>query len=39
MRRSTCPVEEATYTIIGGEDGKWGLLRFTQVKPAYYRYG
>jgi lactaldehyde dehydrogenase/glycolaldehyde dehydrogenase len=24
---------------IGGEDGKWGLLRYTQVKTAYHRYG
>lgn len=23
---------------IGGEDGKWGLLRYTQVKKAYYNY-
>jgi lactaldehyde dehydrogenase/glycolaldehyde dehydrogenase len=23
---------------IGGEDGKWGLLRYTQVKTAYHRY-
>jgi lactaldehyde dehydrogenase / glycolaldehyde dehydrogenase len=24
---------------IGGEDGKWGLLRYTQIKTAYHRYG
>jgi lactaldehyde dehydrogenase/glycolaldehyde dehydrogenase len=24
---------------IGGEDGKWGLLRYTQVKTTYHRYG
>ena len=24
---------------IGGEDGKWGLLRYTQVKTAYHHYG
>jgi lactaldehyde dehydrogenase/glycolaldehyde dehydrogenase len=24
---------------MGGEDGKWGLLRYTQVKTAYHRYG
>jgi lactaldehyde dehydrogenase/glycolaldehyde dehydrogenase len=24
---------------ICGEDGKWGLLRYTQVKTAYHRYG
>lgn len=23
---------------IGGEDGKWGLLRYTQVKTVYHRY-
>jgi acyl-CoA reductase-like NAD-dependent aldehyde dehydrogenase len=23
----------------GGEDGKWGLLRYTQVKTAYHHYG
>lgn len=23
---------------IGGEDGKWGLLRYTQIKTAYHRY-
>lgn len=23
---------------IGGEDGKWGLLRYTQVKTAYHNY-
>jgi lactaldehyde dehydrogenase / glycolaldehyde dehydrogenase len=23
---------------IGGEDGKWGLLRYTQVKTAYHHY-
>jgi acyl-CoA reductase-like NAD-dependent aldehyde dehydrogenase len=31
----------ATYreSSIGGEDGKWGLLRYTQVKTAYHHYG
>jgi lactaldehyde dehydrogenase/glycolaldehyde dehydrogenase len=24
---------------IGGEDGKWGLLRYTQIKTAYHHYG
>jgi len=24
---------------LGGEDGKWGLLRYTQIKTAYHRYG
>lgn len=24
---------------IGGEDGKWGLLRYTQVKTAYHHHG
>lgn len=24
---------------IGGEDGKWGLLRYPQVKTAYHHYG
>jgi lactaldehyde dehydrogenase/glycolaldehyde dehydrogenase len=24
---------------IGGEDGKWGMLRYTQVKTAYHHYG
>ena len=24
---------------IGGEDGKWGLLRYTQLKTAYHHYG
>ncbi len=24
---------------IGGEDGKWGLLRYTQVKTTYHHYG
>ncbi len=24
---------------IGGEDGKWGLLRYTQVKTAYHHFG
>jgi lactaldehyde dehydrogenase/glycolaldehyde dehydrogenase len=24
---------------IGGEDGKWGMLRYTQIKTAYHRYG
>jgi lactaldehyde dehydrogenase / glycolaldehyde dehydrogenase len=24
---------------MGGEDGKWGLLRYTQIKTAYHRYG
>ena len=24
---------------IGGKDGKWGLLRYTQVKTAYHHYG
>jgi acyl-CoA reductase-like NAD-dependent aldehyde dehydrogenase len=24
---------------IGGEDGKWGLLSYTQVKTAYHHYG
>ena len=24
---------------IGGEDGKWGLLCYTQVKTAYHHYG
>ncbi|HEX4831094.1 MAG TPA: aldehyde dehydrogenase [Trebonia sp.] len=24
---------------IGGEDGKWGLLRYTQVKTAYHHWG
>jgi lactaldehyde dehydrogenase/glycolaldehyde dehydrogenase len=23
---------------IGGEDGKWGLLRYTHVKTAYHHY-
>lgn len=23
---------------IGGEDGKWGLLRYTQIKTAYHHY-
>jgi lactaldehyde dehydrogenase / glycolaldehyde dehydrogenase len=24
---------------IGGEDGTWGLLRYTQIKTVYHRYG
>ncbi|MFD0743518.1 aldehyde dehydrogenase family protein [Phytohabitans flavus] len=24
---------------IGGEDGKWGLLRYTQIKTAYHHFG
>jgi lactaldehyde dehydrogenase/glycolaldehyde dehydrogenase len=24
---------------IGGEDGKWGMLRYTQIKTAYHQYG
>lgn len=24
---------------VGGEDGKWGLLRYTQIKTAYHHYG
>jgi len=24
---------------IGGEDGKWGLYRYTQIKAAYHHYG
>jgi lactaldehyde dehydrogenase/glycolaldehyde dehydrogenase len=24
---------------IGGEDGKWGLTRYTQIKTAYHHYG
>jgi len=24
---------------IGGEDGKWGLMRYTQIKTAYHHYG
>jgi lactaldehyde dehydrogenase/glycolaldehyde dehydrogenase len=24
---------------IGGEDGKWGLLRYSQIKTVYHRYG
>jgi lactaldehyde dehydrogenase/glycolaldehyde dehydrogenase len=24
---------------LGGEDGKWGLLRYTQIKTAYHHYG
>jgi lactaldehyde dehydrogenase/glycolaldehyde dehydrogenase len=24
---------------IGGEDGKWGLLRYTQIKTAYHHHG
>lgn len=24
---------------IGGEDGKWGLLRYTQIKTVYHHYG
>jgi lactaldehyde dehydrogenase/glycolaldehyde dehydrogenase len=24
---------------IGGEDGKWGILKYTQVKTAYHHYG
>jgi lactaldehyde dehydrogenase/glycolaldehyde dehydrogenase len=24
---------------IGGEDGKWGVLRYTQIKTAYHHYG
>jgi lactaldehyde dehydrogenase/glycolaldehyde dehydrogenase len=24
---------------MGGEDGKWGMLRYTQIKTAYHRYG
>jgi lactaldehyde dehydrogenase/glycolaldehyde dehydrogenase len=24
---------------IGGEDGKWGLARYTQIKTAYHHYG
>jgi lactaldehyde dehydrogenase/glycolaldehyde dehydrogenase len=24
---------------IGGEDGKWGFLRYTQIKTAYHHYG
>jgi len=24
---------------LGGEDGKWGMLRYTQIKTAYHRYG
>jgi lactaldehyde dehydrogenase/glycolaldehyde dehydrogenase len=24
---------------LGGEDGKWGMLRFTQVKTAYHHHG
>jgi lactaldehyde dehydrogenase / glycolaldehyde dehydrogenase len=23
----------------GGEDGKWGMLRYTQIKTAYHHYG
>jgi lactaldehyde dehydrogenase/glycolaldehyde dehydrogenase len=23
---------------MGGEDGKWGMLRYTQIKTAYHRY-
>jgi len=24
---------------IGGEDGKWGLMRYTQIKTVYHHYG
>jgi acyl-CoA reductase-like NAD-dependent aldehyde dehydrogenase len=24
---------------VGGEDGKWGMLRYTQIKTAYHHYG
>lgn len=24
---------------MGGEDGKWGMLRYTQIKTVYHRYG
>jgi lactaldehyde dehydrogenase/glycolaldehyde dehydrogenase len=24
---------------MGGEDGKWGMLRYTQIKTAYHHYG
>lgn len=24
---------------LGGEDGKWGLLRYTQIKTVYHHYG
>ena len=24
---------------IGGEDGKWGVLRYTQIKTVYHHYG
>jgi acyl-CoA reductase-like NAD-dependent aldehyde dehydrogenase len=24
---------------IGGEDGKWGILRYTQIKTAYHHFG
>jgi lactaldehyde dehydrogenase/glycolaldehyde dehydrogenase len=24
---------------LGGEDGKWGLMRYTQIKTAYHHYG
>ena len=24
---------------IGGEDGKWGLMRYTQIKTAYHHFG
>jgi lactaldehyde dehydrogenase/glycolaldehyde dehydrogenase len=24
---------------MGGEDGRWGMLRYTQIKTAYHRYG
>ncbi len=24
---------------LGGEDGKWGLLRYTQIKTAYHHFG
>lgn len=24
---------------MGGEDGRWGLLRYTQIKTAYHHYG
>jgi lactaldehyde dehydrogenase/glycolaldehyde dehydrogenase len=24
---------------IGGEDGKWGLMRYTQIKAAYHHFG
>ena len=24
---------------MGGEDGKWGMLRYTQIKTVYHRFG